>query len=499
MIAPLLLRRWALIDVVQLAVPAFLLLAFTYTIADADLWGHLRFGADLLGGHGLLAHDPYSFTSDTPWINHEWLAEVVTAAFYGAAGAFGLNVLKLSVIGLVGALVWRAGRDDGGTPFSLVMLTGLVLFASYTRTQVLRPQLFSVLFFAVLMVLLRRRERGPGGSLLAVPTLFCVWANTHGGWIVGLAVLGIWTGAIVLERRSLTDARRRAVELLGAAAATLVNPYGIGLWVFLRQTVGLARDISDWTPFFRFPPALIAMELVLPLLAIVALRVSRRVPPLRHTAVLAALAFATCRIGRVDAFLQVATGLLLAPELIGLLRRVESSLRKQPRLVTPSRVHGAAALGLAAYALVVAASHVRRIDIAGTWIPDSEAVRFIQADSPNARLLTWFDWGEYAIWHLSPAGIKVSMDGRRETVYSDSVLAAHWAFYRNENEAWRYPGAIGANRIWLPKHFPVVPVLLDRGWRVAFENDVSVVLSADSGPASFQDHLDRGPRVFPGP
>jgi hypothetical protein len=29
-----------------------------------------------------------------------------------------------------------------------------------------------------------------------------------------------------------------------------------------------------------------------------------------------------------------------------------------------------------------------------------------------------FDWGEYVIWNLGP-GVKVSMDGRRETVYSD--------------------------------------------------------------------------------
>ena len=29
-----------------------------------------------------------------------------------------------------------------------------------------------------------------------------------------------------------------------------------------------------------------------------------------------------------------------------------------------------------------------------------------------------YDWGEYVLWHLGP-GVKVSMDGRRETVYSD--------------------------------------------------------------------------------
>ena len=31
-----------------------------------------------------------------------------------------------------------------------------------------------------------------------------------------------------------------------------------------------------------------------------------------------------------------------------------------------------------------------------------------------------FDWGEYVLWHLGPA-IKVSIDGRRETIYSDET------------------------------------------------------------------------------
>ena len=39
----------------------------------------------------------------------------------------------------------------------------------------------------------------------------------------------------------------------------------------------------------------------------------------------------------------------------------------------------------------------------------------------NARVegnvATFFDWGEYVIWHLSPK-VRVSLDGRRETVYS---------------------------------------------------------------------------------
>jgi hypothetical protein len=498
------LRRWlttglSLLDVAQLAVPAFLLLLMTSTIADADLWGHLTFGRDLLHGHGFTLHDPYSFTSDTAWINHEWVAEVCVAAVYALGGALALNLLKLAVIAAIGLLAWRAGEEEGGRRFALVLLAGLVVLASYTRTQVLRPQLFSVLLFAILMTILRRRERADRGWRFTLPLLFCVWANTHGGWIVGFAALGAWSAGMAASTPTVVCVRRRAIDVLSALAATLINPYGIRLWTFMHETVGLSRDISDWTPFLKFPVALIALELVLPAIALLAVLRRRESPPARHLAVIAVLAFGTWRVGRVDAFMQVAIGMLLAPSLIAAFNEAETWLRGCERVTHRAPVHAIAAAALAAYTTVNVAVHIGTIRIDGTWIPDPAAMQFLQRDAPHARVLTWFDWGEYAIWHLAPSGAQVSMDGRRETVYSARVLQDHWAFYRNEKNALSYPQTIGAERIWLPRTFAVVPALQERGWRVAFESDVSVVLSPDTAAPATASQIARGPRVFPGP
>ena len=491
--------RCSLLDVMQIALPAFLLLFFTYTIADADLWGHLRFGADLLNGHGFTLKDPYSFTSDTPWINHEWLAEVCVAAFYAIGGAIGLNLLKLIVIGAIGAIVWRTGRESHGSRFALVWLTSLIVFASYTRTQVLRPQLFSVLLFTILMVVLRRREQNRPGSFLTLPILFCIWTNTHGGWIVGFGTIGVWAATMVLEQRTLGCLRRRTIEVASSLAATLINPYGIGMWTFLHDTVALDRDISDWTPFLKFPAALIVIELLLPAVAAVALWRRRRIPPARHLAIVAILAFGTFRVGRVDAFLQVAIGMLLSPDLIALFHELETWLRTHHRVTNRAPVHACAAAALVSYAVIASGAHIRTIRIDGTWIPDADAMHFLKADAAHARVLTWFDWGEYAIWHLSPGGTQVSMDGRRETVYSARVLQEHWAFYKNEKDGASYPETIGAERIWLPKTFAIVPVLKERGWHVAFESDISVVLSPNPSKSIVASQVARGTRVFPGP
>ena len=512
------LPRCSLVDLLCLAAPVVVAVWISHTGADADLWGHLRFGADLLASHSLSVADRYSFTADTAWINHEWLSEAVLAATYDNFGAFGLNLLKLAIIGGIACLTWRTGKACGGSTFALSWLTALVVAASYTRTQVLRPQAFSVLFFVILLVLLQERHpnavaasgasgerRWSGGRLaIALATLFMVWANAHGGWIVGFATLALWVAFDVFEQRSVRAFALGSALIVAALAGTLVTPYGTKLWMFLHQTVGLSRDdITDWTPFAKYPIGLIVFELVLPVVALLSMRMCRRWPSARHATVIGMLAFGRYRVGRVDAFMLVAIGMLLAPILLDAFGRVEERLRRYRRLGTPYVVHGLVAVAMVIVTAAVAVTRLGHIYIEGTWIPDRDAVRFLRAGSPNTRLLTWFSWGEYAIWHLSPRGILVSMDGRRETIYSDRVLADHWAFYKNQGNAAAYPDAIKADEIWLPKDLPIVAVLRDRGWHAVYESDVSIVFSRSAQRSPITPRADpaseRTPAFFPGP
>ena len=94
------------------------------TVADPDLWGHVRFGQDILSDRGIPTVDPYSYlTEHQTWINHEWLSEVTFAAVFNAAGSRGLLALKsLILLGIVGLLYrqlraraparWRPSRSS---------------------------------------------------------------------------------------------------------------------------------------------------------------------------------------------------------------------------------------------------------------------------------------------------------------------------------------------------------------------------------------------------
>ena len=61
--------------VIRAALGIVLLAVITHTRADPDLWGHVRFGRDIVSEATIPRLDQYAFTSDCESINHEWLAE----------------------------------------------------------------------------------------------------------------------------------------------------------------------------------------------------------------------------------------------------------------------------------------------------------------------------------------------------------------------------------------------------------------------------------------
>src|SRR5205085_11962611 len=133
------------------------------------------------------------FTSDEPWVHHEWLAEGGMARAYAAAGPVGLNLVRVACLGAVIALIWRrlAQFKPPARRFDAVLVVGTL--GVYARAQQVRPQLFSLLLFTLLLTILTDVDRtGDRRRLLLIAPLMALWANLHGGWIVGLECLTAW-------------------------------------------------------------------------------------------------------------------------------------------------------------------------------------------------------------------------------------------------------------------------------------------------------------------
>ena len=476
------------------ALGAVILAVLSHTRADPDLWGHIRFGHDTLAAHAIQRVDGYSFASDVPWINHEWLAEVVTYAAYALAAGTGLALLKVLVIAATLLIVVRSWPAEVPDRIRL-WLVGAVLIGTIPQADHVRPQLFSLLLFAVLLRLLVEPLRSAPRQIGAVAIVFVLWVNLHGGWLVGGGALAVWVAFAVFRGSA------RRLEWVGAGAAAVVgtfaNPYGWRLWQFLWSTVGLGRQqISDWQPVYALGPPYVIIWAFIAAVAGALLRQRLRqktLDPAGITLVLL-LAFASFRVNRLLAFFAIAATMLLTRGW-----RSAPDMRRAPPPSSRASLVAAGILGavLLAGALVVTIQNVTCVRIDDEGYPEREVAPAIAAAGLHGRMLTYFDWGEYSIWYLPD--ISVSLDGRRETVYSDRTVDEQVAMYFDPSTRRAVLQRLQTGYAWLPAKLPLAVALQSDGWSTLFSGPRSVVLSASAAPPLVLPRAPGGRRCFPGP
>jgi hypothetical protein len=397
-------------------------------------------------------------------------------------------------------VIWWLNRH----PLSFEMrafLFVLAMVGTKAQTGHVRPQLFSVLLFAALIPILKLSAEGKRRALLALPPLMALWANLHGGWLLGAGTIALWClFELVDQTRTWTWRAQDIAASVVAVLATALNPYGFGLWWFLAETVRLDRsEITDWQPVTYATDNLIVWLLVAASTVVVLVRARRR-PSAFPIMLVALLAIGSFRVLRLEAFFTLAAVLLLAPELATARRPVR--VRKPTPPPSPVAAYGIAAIASAAIVAgtVTIVRNAGCITIDRAQFPEPDAVHFIRDRQMHGRMITWFDWGEYAIWHLSP-NILVSLDGRRETVYSAEALKHHLRFYNLHHVADDdFPAGQPPDFVWLPKGVPVVAALRANGWAPLFEGPRSIVLaSARTEPQGLALGPVSAGSCFPGP
>jgi hypothetical protein len=477
--------RWVPLVIVALILAPVLIL----TSADPDLWGHVRFGLDMLSHHTLPRVDPYSFTQDVPWVNHEWLSELLMGVAYQSAGAIGLALLKGTLVVVVLSIVLSS--YSGVAPFAFGAVVILLAGGTGRVITTLRPQLWTLIGVALLCRFLITMPRR--WWLAALPLLFVCWVNLHGGWIVGAGLLAVWT-AFQLWRPEAPRALIAGVALL-SALGTLINPYGWRMWEFLGATVRLTRPIAEWQPLWTTPVlAWIPWGLVLAGVAASTMSVPRARAD--RIAMIALLAYASFRVERLAPVCVVAAIVLMSPTVLARWRAV--SLAFDPISRTAARGLWLAVVALAVGSGMAVARTATCISMDGPWIPDRAAGRALVASKPHGKIVTFFDWGEYAIWHLSPS-LQVSIDGRRETVYSETVLEEHDAMNAGTPDGIAYLQRLDPEYVWLPARFGRLRGWLEtHGYRIDLHTEQSfVAVRADQPPVTPNGAPEGG--CFPGP
>ncbi|MDE2028526.1 MAG: hypothetical protein KGJ11_08295, partial [Candidatus Omnitrophica bacterium] len=179
----------------------FCLVTFTSSleVRDLDLWLHLRMGW-WISQHGFVPnHDVLSCTiAGKPWVNHEWLFQVLVYHVQKAFGFNGLISMQSMVVALTFLILLFLGYTRERQWFSVVALL-MVLMVYQTRFTI-RPDMFSLLFF-VLYIYILALHINKRWALYALILLQILWANMHGFFFFGPLLVMVAIVSEFLKRR----------------------------------------------------------------------------------------------------------------------------------------------------------------------------------------------------------------------------------------------------------------------------------------------------------
>jgi hypothetical protein len=248
---PTLGELWTFLAV---ALPA--LGALVAPMSAVDLAFQLRAGGAILGGQGIPTVDTWTFTvAATPWHDQQWLAQVFLAAAFSAAGWSGLAILRAALVALAFGLLLATIRvrapSLGPRTAALLVIAAFIVAAP---ALALRPQLIAIVLFGATLLVLAARHQHPR-RLWLLPILAAVWANVHGSFPLVILLTGLaWLEDLAVGFSDLDLTPRRQLALgaaVAAAAATLLNPAGFGVWsyaVSVATNSTITSRVSEWRP-----------------------------------------------------------------------------------------------------------------------------------------------------------------------------------------------------------------------------------------------------------
>jgi hypothetical protein len=237
-------------------------------VANNDVWILMRVGEIIVDTGKIPDTVLFAFTTvrDNHFNAHEWLVSVLyhEADRWAGLGNLSWVVGAFALVQLTASVV-LARRQSGSLGVAL-LLTMLAMVCANSR-YVLRPELFALLFLVLLLIVFDRyRSDRRWTTLLWALPVEVLWANSHGSFLVGPAIAGIFglgEGLSAARAASGPAAQRLlrgwlvglpyAVTGLAMAAACAINPAGWSLLEFpfhLQRSTVMRQYITEWKPTF---------------------------------------------------------------------------------------------------------------------------------------------------------------------------------------------------------------------------------------------------------
>jgi hypothetical protein len=457
-------------------------------LSDADFWWHLKTGEYIVNTHSVPRTDFFSFNNyGKAWVAHEWLSEAI---FYLIYSRFGFNVLIVVFAILTALAFWIAYKRTESHPL-IGGAAALLGVWTVLPTIGVRPRVFTLLLSSVYLALLSRYiKRGGSREIWWLVPLMAIWVNLHGGFLIGLVLIGLTLAGVPLDAwargeklmSAWAQLRMLSLVLLGCLLAVVLNPHGIWIYKFpfeIFLSPVQQQAIVDWlSPDFHQSEAVPLMLLIFLTIGALGLS-SKRVRPSELLLFIATLYMTLKSQRHVAIFALVAVPLLADYLQNWITEKSHGRLFSTAAADSERGRRMAFMLGVMFLVPLIAFAAKLKARVFDEWRQEIlkaplGAVAYLKDHQITGNTFTDPNiWGGYVIWAL-PSN-PVYIDGRID-MYGDEFVKEYLNIIWNGAD-WREPfDRYGVRVVIIEPNSALGRELLASGqWSRVFADDVAVV------------------------
>jgi hypothetical protein len=431
-----------------------------------DLGWHLAAG-DLIRDRGSIPfQDPWSFTlGDRQWFNLSWLWDVIASAILQYAKFGGLTLFVVACGAVIVGYLTSACLSSGASAIavSISVFAACLLYPSFATPPNIylaaSPNISTMLFAVIFYGECLKRTR-----CFLLPVMMVLWANLHGGFVLGFLIVGIFGGASLL-RRDWANFRIYSLAGAGCVIATFINSLGLHIYDGVAATLGhfVQAYIGEWLSYFQNMDMPRSIPGIIYILIFVGFELRYRgSSPIPLESRLLSWLFLLLGLYqfRYMAFFFIFSAVPLALHIDRLLPQQLNNLEVQRSLLAAGII-GACALPLTFLQMEPALG-----------LPDMLSERdalYLQKHFSHARLLNHWNVGGLLIFRTH-GGVPVFVDGRAATAYPDGLLRDYFKLVTWEIDETAWNIVLEKYQIdavlWVKAHEQLRRFLVDRkGWK----------------------------------
>jgi hypothetical protein len=292
-----------------------------------------------------------------------------------------------------------------------------------------------------------------------------LWANLHGGFLLGFLIIGVFCG-VALLRRNWANFKIYCFAGIGCFIATFINPLGWHIYEGLATVLGHFSQayITEWWPYYRNIAVPGSIPGIVYILIFVAFELRYRgFCPLEARLLSWLFLFLGLYQFRYMSFFFLFSTVPLALHLDRLLPKLPNNLRVERSLLAAGII-AACALPLVYMQTGPALGLPEMLS--------EQDVLYLQTHFPHARLLNHWNYGGILIFRDRGA-IPVFVDGRAATAYPDDLLRDYFKIGQLEVNEVAWDTVLEKYQIdtvlWVKAHEELRRFLVGkRGWKEAY-------------------------------